>query len=228
MNKWIKRIIWQINHNLVWWFIFYNNLLIDISKQHNVNQISVCILGKHSIWDDCRKPLSLPKILDGRFYRNIQPNRKTPGGIQATCTSCLGIISGTTKSTGNFLSHIKRRHKEILASCQIYCSAKGVSDSKLAVAFNTPFRIPPIRRHRSSSPPPLPSLAVRNYLSHLRSSKKYQTLPSKMPRIPNFISIRYDSSSRSHHSGSSRYSKVGDNNNSVGLNLFKSHNYMKN
>lgn len=77
--------------------------------------------------DESRKPQNLPKILDGKFYNNIQPHPKTPGGIQATCTSCFGIISGTTKSTGNFLSHIKRRHKDILASCQLYCSAKSLS-----------------------------------------------------------------------------------------------------
>jgi len=33
-----------------------------------------------------RKPFTLPKILDGKFYKNIQPNQKTPGAIQATCT----------------------------------------------------------------------------------------------------------------------------------------------
>ncbi|KAH8311769.1 hypothetical protein KR044_007982 [Drosophila immigrans] len=80
-----------------------------------------------------RKPFTLPKILDGKFYKNIQPNQKTPGAIQATCTSCYGLISGTTKSTGNFLSHIKRRHKELLPLCQLYCQAKSnvsVNDCK--------------------------------------------------------------------------------------------------
>lgn len=77
--------------------------------------------------EEFRKPQNLPKILDGKFYNNIQPHPKTPGGIQATCTTCFGIISGTTKSTGNFLSHIKRRHKDILATCQLYCSAKSLS-----------------------------------------------------------------------------------------------------
>lgn len=72
-----------------------------------------------------RKPYTLPKLLDGKFYKNIQPNQKTPGAIQATCTSCYGLISGTTKSTGNFLSHIKRRHKELLPLCQLYCQAKS-------------------------------------------------------------------------------------------------------
>ncbi|XP_073819434.1 modifier of mdg4-like isoform X2 [Musca autumnalis] len=77
--------------------------------------------------EEFRKPQNLPKILDGKFYNNIQPHPKTPGGIQATCTTCFGIISGTTKSTGNFLSHIKRRHKDILPTCQLYCSAKSLT-----------------------------------------------------------------------------------------------------
>jgi len=76
--------------------------------------------------DRQRVPQKLPVILDGRFYTNVQPNAKTVGGIQATCTSCFGIISGTPKSTGNFLSHIKRRHKDILTACQLHCQGKTV------------------------------------------------------------------------------------------------------
>ncbi|XP_017081864.1 modifier of mdg4-like isoform X1 [Drosophila eugracilis] len=84
-----------------------------------------------------RKPFTLPKILDGKFYKNIQPNQKTPGAIQATCTTCYGLISGTTKSTGNFLSHIKRRHKELLPLCQLYCQAK-TNGSVSAIKTETP------------------------------------------------------------------------------------------
>lgn len=85
------------------------------------------VVGGAAANEEFRKPMNLPKILDGKFYNNIQPHPKTAGGIQATCTSCFGIISGTTKSTGNFLSHIKRRHKDILATCQLYCSAKSLT-----------------------------------------------------------------------------------------------------
>ncbi|KAL7727408.1 hypothetical protein ACLKA6_003066 [Drosophila palustris] len=83
-----------------------------------------------------RKPFTLPKILDGKFYKNIQPNQKTPGAIQATCTSCYGLISGTTKSTGNFLSHIKRRHKELLPLCQLYCQAKSTVSANTSATSN--------------------------------------------------------------------------------------------
>lgn len=78
-----------------------------------------------------KETITLPKILDGKFYRDVQPNQKTVGGIQATCTTCLGTISGTTKSTGNFLSHIKRRHKDILVTCQLYCRTKVQNVSSL-------------------------------------------------------------------------------------------------
>uniref|UniRef100_A0A1A9WMN9 FLYWCH-type domain-containing protein n=1 Tax=Glossina brevipalpis TaxID=37001 RepID=A0A1A9WMN9_9MUSC len=109
--------------------------LVDITPNSLIRRKKTIINRK---LEHFRKPLNLPKILDGKFYNNIQENQKTPGGIHATCTSCYGIISGTTKSTGNFLSHIKRRHKDILASCQLYCSAKGLTDSKLALALNLP------------------------------------------------------------------------------------------
>ncbi|XP_049304974.1 modifier of mdg4 isoform X1 [Bactrocera dorsalis] len=83
------------------------------------------------------KPMTLPKLLDGKFYKDVQPNRKTFGGIQATCTTCLGVISGTTKSTGNFLSHIKRRHREILSACQMYCQTKAPHmNTVLSDAYN--------------------------------------------------------------------------------------------
>ncbi|XP_053946026.1 modifier of mdg4 isoform X1 [Anastrepha ludens] len=83
------------------------------------------------------KPLTLPKILDGKFYKNVQPNRKTIGGIQATCTTCFATISGTTKSTGNFLSHIKRRHKDILPTWKLYCQTKVQNlTAVLSSAFN--------------------------------------------------------------------------------------------
>ncbi|XP_017475179.1 PREDICTED: modifier of mdg4 isoform X1 [Rhagoletis zephyria] len=90
---------------------FSDNSYVDVADQANSDA-------------QVKETLTLPKILDGKFYRDVQPNLKTVGGIQATCTTCLGTISGTTKSTGNFLSHIKRRHKDIIATCQMYCRTK--------------------------------------------------------------------------------------------------------
>lgn len=100
------------------------------------------------------------------------PNQKTPGGIQATCTSCSGIISGTRKSTGNFLSHIKRRHKEILSSCQLYCSAKSL-------AFNIPIRLQSLTIPRLASD-------VSNKRAR-RSQKKF----GKMTTFPSSASLPF-------------------------------------
>lgn len=80
--------------------------------------------------------MNIPKILDGKYYNNIKPNNKTPSGIVATCTKCWAVISGTTKSTGNFLSHIKRRHKDILIDCQQYCHAQSTKHSDTNENFN--------------------------------------------------------------------------------------------
>ncbi|XP_075152962.1 modifier of mdg4-like isoform X3 [Haematobia irritans] len=118
--------------------------------------------------EEFRKPQNLPKILDGKFYNNIQPHPKTPGGIQATCTTCSGIISGTTKSTGNFLSHIKRRHKDILPSCQLYCSSKSLS------CFNqVDMKFPPFPGGMTSPPTPI----LLHYAANMKDVKT-ETVPT--------------------------------------------------
>lgn len=145
--------------------------------------------------EEFRRPLNLPKILDGKFYSNIQPHPKTPGGIQATCTTCFGTISGTTKSTGNFLSHIKRRHKEILPSCQLYCSAKNLScftQSDLKFPGNFPMTL-------TNSPVPL-MLSYSTAGSGSKDSKTPEQITTVansnlIPAIPAFL--RSDSSSSS-------------------------------
>ncbi|XP_062122746.1 modifier of mdg4-like isoform X1 [Drosophila sulfurigaster albostrigata] len=129
-----------------------------------------------------RKPYTLPKILDGKFYKNIQPNQKTPGAIQATCTSCYGLISGTTKSTGNFLSHIKRRHKELLPLCQLYCQAKSnvnVNDCKAPAAAVAPSAIEQ-KTNTAPMPTTLPTLST-SYAATTTSSHLAIPMPLAMP-----------------------------------------------
>ncbi|KAH8278538.1 hypothetical protein KR018_004716 [Drosophila ironensis] len=129
--------------------------------EESASNLAVACLSED---ESFRKPFTLPKILDGKFYKNIQPNQKTPGAIQATCTSCFGLISGTTKSTGNFLSHIKRRHKDLLRLCQLYCQAK--TNGSVAAA---PVKNPPLSASSSVAtatpplemlPPPAPPAAA--------------------------------------------------------------------
>ncbi|XP_034137623.1 modifier of mdg4-like isoform X1 [Drosophila guanche] len=148
---------------------------------------SVASLAVTCLGDDesFRKPFTLPKILDGKFYRNIQPSQKTAGAIQATCTACCGLISGTTKSTGNFLSHIKRRHKDLLSLCQQYCQAKvnnvvcGSQCTQLNLAT------PPLEleQQQSQQQPPLAQMPT-NFstaaTAHLGMSLPIPTLPMPM------------------------------------------------
>jgi len=121
-----------------------------------------------------RKPFTLPKLLDGKFYKNIQPNQKTPGAIQATCTTCHGLISGTTKSTGNFLSHIKRRHKELLPLCQLYCQAKA-NGTVPAVKSS-----PPNPNHVLTSATPTPAMEMMTQVAQIPPPAAYATGPTHL------------------------------------------------
>ncbi|XP_030374908.1 modifier of mdg4-like isoform X1 [Scaptodrosophila lebanonensis] len=142
-------------------------------EPHSTTSTPTDVLSATCLSDDesFRKPFTLPKILDGKFYKNIQPNQKTPGGIQATCTTCYGLISGTHKSTGNFLSHIKRRHKELLPLCQRYCQAKSngnvnsgnkvsninaIASTGLELASNISQLAAPYSTHHLTVPLPIP------------------------------------------------------------------------
>ncbi|XP_037945143.1 modifier of mdg4 isoform X13 [Teleopsis dalmanni] len=108
---------------------FSDSSYVDAADQSNNDAQGMCKTFY-------RKKLTLPKLLDGRFYNNIQPNVRTPGAIQATCTTCHCVISGTRKSTGNFLSHIKRKHKELHELCQKYCQTKFNINNTLSFTSN--------------------------------------------------------------------------------------------
>ncbi|KAH8369273.1 hypothetical protein KR009_006140 [Drosophila setifemur] len=137
---------------------------VEIKMEPSPTDADVANLAVTCLSDDesFRKPFTLPKILDGKFYKNIQPNQKTPGAIQATCTTCYGLISGTTKSTGNFLSHIKRRHKELLPLCQLYCQGKT-----------------------NGSVPSAKSPTLNQNIGHTSSSSALEIMPPSIAPIPN-------------------------------------------
>nr|CAE75614.1 TPA: modifier of mod(mdg4)-h65.0 [Drosophila pseudoobscura] len=150
----------------------------NMSTVGSVAELALTLLGDD---ESFRRPFSLPKILDGKFYRNIQPSQKTAGAIQATCTACYGLISGTTKSTGNFLSHIKRRHKDLLPLCQQYCQAKvnvSVSGSKCAPVNPTS---PPLELEQQQQPvvPQMPTIFPAAP-THLSMSVPIPTMPMPM------------------------------------------------
>lgn len=43
---------------------------------------------------------------------------------KATCLTCNRQVAGSIKSTGNFYSHIDKRHPELSKSCREYCIIK--------------------------------------------------------------------------------------------------------
>lgn len=52
-------------------------------------------------------PIRLPAILDGEFFTVI---RVEDTNVTVRCLQCQRLLNGNLKSTGNFLSHIKRVH----------------------------------------------------------------------------------------------------------------------
>ncbi|KAK2580926.1 hypothetical protein KPH14_005993 [Odynerus spinipes] len=52
-------------------------------------------------------PVRLPAILDGEFFTVI---RVEDTNVTVRCLQCQKLLNGNLKSTGNFLSHIKRVH----------------------------------------------------------------------------------------------------------------------
>ncbi|KAF7392952.1 hypothetical protein HZH66_008785 [Vespula vulgaris] len=52
-------------------------------------------------------PIRLPAILDGEFFTVI---RVEDTNVTVRCLQCQKLLNGNLKSTGNFLSHIKRLH----------------------------------------------------------------------------------------------------------------------
>ncbi|KAJ8670557.1 hypothetical protein QAD02_001816 [Eretmocerus hayati] len=52
-------------------------------------------------------PVRLPAILDGEFFSVM---RLEDTNVTARCLQCNKLLNGNLKSTGNFLSHIKRVH----------------------------------------------------------------------------------------------------------------------
>ncbi|KAL7298704.1 hypothetical protein TKK_0008462 [Trichogramma kaykai] len=56
-------------------------------------------------------PIRIPAILDGEFF---VVTRLEESNVTAKCTQCQKFLNGNLKSTGNFLSHIKRVHPFLL------------------------------------------------------------------------------------------------------------------
>ncbi|XP_072763547.1 uncharacterized protein [Anoplolepis gracilipes] len=56
-------------------------------------------------------PVRLPAILDGEFFT---VTRVEDTNVTVRCQQCQKLLNGNLKSTGNFLSHIKRLHPSLI------------------------------------------------------------------------------------------------------------------
>lgn len=68
----------------------------------------------------------LPKIFDGKYFVVMKIDEDK---IDASCKLCGCSRSGSIKSTGNFLSHIKRMHGEKYMECKEYIALKVCVES---------------------------------------------------------------------------------------------------
>lgn len=61
--------------------------------------------------------ISIPKLLDGKYFQIVSRD-----GIQvkATCMQCGKMRSGQTKSTGNFMEHIRKDHPCLIDVIELY------------------------------------------------------------------------------------------------------------
>lgn len=60
---------------------------------------------------------TIPKILNGKYY-SIQKNED--GNIEAMCNNCDEVKKGNISSTGNFRTHIKKKHPSLLSQLDEY------------------------------------------------------------------------------------------------------------
>ncbi|KAF7996482.1 hypothetical protein HCN44_002114 [Aphidius gifuensis] len=56
-------------------------------------------------------PVRLPAVLDGEFFSVI---RVDDTNVTVKCHQCQKLLNGNLKSTGNFLSHLKRLHPMVM------------------------------------------------------------------------------------------------------------------
>lgn len=73
-----------------------------------------------------RRKTRIPLILDGKYF-SIESN--IDGNIIARCTECNEQKKGSLTSTGNFKSHFRMKHLEILPTVEAYLKSKGAETS---------------------------------------------------------------------------------------------------
>lgn len=77
-----------------------------------------------------------PRILSGKYFQIIFKEERC---IKAQCQNCPKIISGSISSTGNFLSHIFKKHPALYNKVKTYCSTRisPISNSNMIHNFTS-------------------------------------------------------------------------------------------
>lgn len=69
-------------------------------------------------------PQDLPKIFDGTFFDLSLSSIHSDNKVRAKCVACSREISGSLKSTGNFYSHIDKKHPELSIQCRQHSQSR--------------------------------------------------------------------------------------------------------
>ncbi|XP_011063928.1 PREDICTED: uncharacterized protein LOC105151746 isoform X1 [Acromyrmex echinatior] len=91
-------------------------------QMHQVTQIESNIQQKATA-------VRLPALLDGEYFQVI---RVEDTNVTVRCQQCMKLLNGNLKSTGNFLSHVKRLHPSLMS--KIRCKS---SQRKPAIYVNS-------------------------------------------------------------------------------------------
>lgn len=75
---------------------------------------------------------ALPKVLDGTYYKVCSPVSYTYT-VKATCLTCNREVAGSIRSTGNFFSHMDKKHPDRAENCRAYCQSKTRKSSDMKI-----------------------------------------------------------------------------------------------
>lgn len=111
----------------------------QVEQTHQVTQIESNVEQKTSL-------IRLPALLDGEYFT---VTRVADTNVTVRCQQCKKQLNGNLKSTGNFLSHVKRLHPTLMS--KVKCKS---SQRKAAIYFNStlPDKCPEIVREKRIVP----------------------------------------------------------------------------
>ncbi|GAB1868471.1 Protein stand still [Camponotus japonicus] len=86
-----------------------DTLALQQQQQHQTHQMTQ--IQSNTQQSTTLTPVRLPAILDGEYFT---VTRVEDTNVTVRCQQCQKLLNGNLKSTGNFLSHIKRLHPTLI------------------------------------------------------------------------------------------------------------------